>query len=104
MFGFSKELVPPSGVEHSVYTNFTGRDHKNLIVAKHNILEIYLLDEDAIGAEDPKRKPLRLLSQQTLYGTIESLSVSKFPKACDFLILSFRDAKVRRFSTLTPGT
>ena len=96
MFGFSKELVPPSGVEHSVYSNFTGQDHKNLIIAKHNLLEIYLLEEDAID-NNSKGKPLRLLSQQTLYGTIESLSITKFPKACDYLVLSFQDAKVSRF-------
>ena len=87
MFGYSKALCPPSGVDFCVYANFTGGTDRNVILAKHNLLEVYVL-------EDEGPRPLRLVSQQTLYGTIGSLAIAKFVHGRDCLLVTFLDAKV----------
>lgn len=88
MFGYSAQFCPPSGIESCTQANFTGINDLNLIVAKHTLLEIYKLDTTVPS------KPLQLIHQTSLYGNIQSIAAVKFHRSKDYLILTFKDAKV----------
>ena len=88
MFAFSKEICPPSGIESCTFAHFTGIEDDNLIVAKHNLLEIYSMKPGI------NQRPLHLVAQHSLYGNIQSMAAVKFPGSKDCLVLSFKDAKV----------
>ena len=93
MFAFSKELCPPSGIEDCTFANFTGIHDQNLIVAKHTVLEVYKLDK---AANKGSKNVLSLVTKYSLFGNIESLAAVKFTKSTDCLMLTFKDAKVRK--------
>lgn len=44
MYAFSKQLHPPTGVEHSFYCNFFSSQERNLVVAGVNVLSVYRLN------------------------------------------------------------
>lgn len=99
---YYEELVQPSTVDHCVASSFTGRDHRNLILAKGHMLEVYRLhdhDNPTVKAIEVERggrhaKPLKLVLRVQLYGAVEGMAVVRLPKAsADCLLLSFADAK-----------
>ncbi|KAI8825062.1 CPSF A subunit region-domain-containing protein [Fimicolochytrium jonesii] len=52
-YSLYKELLPPSGIEHSVDARFVSPHVTNLIIARGNVLQIYdVVEEDLIGGVD----------------------------------------------------
>lgn len=87
------EILPPSGVTHSVQAAFTSVDANNLIVAKTSLLQIFDL-HTTDGAQDAK---LILVAEYSLQGTITSLGKVRplhSKTGGDNLLLTFRDAKL----------
>ncbi|KAJ3323017.1 Cleavage and polyadenylation specificity factor subunit 1 [Boothiomyces sp. JEL0866] len=77
LYSLHKDLLPPSGIDFAVYSNFTGSP--NLITAQSNILSIYKI----------KIPRLELIHQFTLNGVITSMQ-----KVKNNLLLTFKDAKM----------
>lgn len=47
IYSFSKQIHPPSGVEHCVYCNFYNSWEQNLVIAGATVLRIYRLTPEA---------------------------------------------------------
>lgn len=85
------ELLPPSGVTHSLSTSFTSAEAENLIVARTSLLQIYQYKQ---FEHDTK---LILVAEYNLAGTVTSLGKVRIPDSKsggDAVLVAFLDAKL----------
>jgi hypothetical protein len=86
MHAYYKQITPPTAVEHVLRANFTHETIPNLLVAKSNILEVFVVNDDS---------KLELVNSFELFGNIESMEKIRFlDNKRDSLILTFAEAKV----------
>lgn len=87
------ELVPPSGVTHSLAAPFTSADSSNLIVARTSLLQVFEVKSPAQGL-DPK---LFLIAEYRLSGTVTALGrvhLENSRSGGDAILVALRDAKL----------
>uniref|UniRef100_T1JE89 Cleavage/polyadenylation specificity factor A subunit C-terminal domain-containing protein n=1 Tax=Strigamia maritima TaxID=126957 RepID=T1JE89_STRMM len=85
MFAIHKQLHPPTGVEHAIFCHFFNRREKNLILSGANQLRVFKLYGNKMECSQTFE----------LYGNIMSLQSVQLPESSrDYLLLSFRDAKL----------
>eukprot|EP01052_Picozoa_sp_SAG31_P007973 SAG31_NODE_392_length_16294_cov_17.221241_2_plen_539_part_00 len=89
---------PPTGVTKARPCCLTNRGARNLVVAKNNVLEVYLLrvesDRTAQGNNEITDANLELVKGATLHGTVVQLEVLRpSGSPTDWLLLLFNDAQ-----------
>jgi len=101
MHALRQDILPPSGVEFAAHLNLTpaclNPRHRNLVVARTNLLRILEVVEESQGATR-----LYLVREHKLHGIVTGLSGVKVVSedGLDRLLVSFKDAKVRCFTLL----
>lgn len=94
MFSVYKTVHPSTGIDDSVYCNFTSPHEKNLITSSANRLTVYRLVDNADVVEEKKLK-FELVQSFTLYGHISCMKSCRYGNMTkDALILAFADAKL----------
>ncbi|KPI45233.1 Protein cft1 [Cyphellophora attinorum] len=87
------ELVPASGVTHSLALPFTSSDGNNLIVARRSLLQIYR----RVTSNDSSESKLALIREYHLAGTITGIGrvrLENTKSGGDAILIAFRDAKL----------
>ncbi|KAL2918252.1 mRNA cleavage and polyadenylation factor subunit [Polyrhizophydium stewartii] len=100
-FSLCKELCPPSGIDHVVSARFTAPTHRNLVVARGPLLQLWLVLDDHCPPDEQKLSPprtarLELIAEFRLHGNITSIGVVPVlaTGSTEYLLLSFKDAKM----------
>lgn len=89
MFAALQRLQPPSSVDLALSCTFTGPFVSNLLLARNNILEIYVVHDASA------RVPLQLVRTYPLHGKIRSMGKLRLSTSpTDYVILGFEDAKM----------
>lgn len=109
MYSFSKQIHPPTAIEHSIYCNFYNDNERNLIIGGANQLKIYRLilnestneDRSADKNNDKGDKlidnkvKLECLQTFSLFGELSSINYVRLGKSDrDSILLTFMDAKL----------
>lgn len=87
------ELLPPTGVTHSITVPFTSESANNLILARTSLLQIYSYQ----FVEHNEQSCLSLIAEYSLQGTISGIARVKTLKSQsggEAVLLAFRDAKL----------
>lgn len=93
-----KELVPPSAVTDCVEGRITGSNDINLVLAKGDLLQIYMVYREAVENSDGKIEQVSRLSlfhECRVFGIIRSMgTIYKDRSGAQYLLLAFNDAKL----------
>ena len=87
------EIVPPSGVTHSLAVSFTSANANNLILVRTSILQIFRLKQ-LDNRQDTK---LVLVAEYPLSGTVTAIGKAQIQNSKsggEAILLAFRDAKL----------
>ena len=94
-FSLFKTHCNASGIEHATTGNFTSPTDNNLIVAKSNVIEIYILPETSSETSAQSDTKLLLVARYRLFGEIQDIKTARFvPNYSDSLLITFPDAKL----------
>lgn len=97
------EVVPPTGVTHALALPFLSPTSRNLIVARHSLLQIFSTQTSTIshgtssGSERGQNTKLVLIDEYPLSGTVTSLGRVKIiasKSGGEAILVAFRDAKL----------
>eukprot|EP01050_Picozoa_sp_SAG11_P007538 SAG11_NODE_633_length_8047_cov_33.422874_1_plen_1762_part_00 len=92
-----KQSHPPTGVTRGRACSLTERGAPNLVVAKNNVLAVYLLrvDSEPTVENEVSYANLEQVHESSIHGTVRQLEVVRpAGSATDWLLLTFNDAQL----------
>ena len=94
-----RDLAASTAMQHAVTCHFTHPNKLNIVIAKGNILSVYLIYTTTTSVEDYPVARMELIKVFTLQGTITSLSAIKTGTSVGLqglhsLLLTFKHAKM----------
>eukprot|EP00760_Papus_ankaliazontas_P017459 PhM_4_TR17265/c0_g1_i1/m.42184/K14401/CPSF1, CFT1; cleavage and polyadenylation specificity factor subunit 1 len=86
-----QEILAPTAVTASVVCSLWSSEQRNLVVAKHNVLEIFVIDPKIPSLSgDQQQQSLRLIVSEKVHGDITDLGAVRLPRqTTDCLVLCF---------------